>query len=197
MASETEVANMAAIKMGASAVILSLDDDRKVARTLKAVWAAQRRATIREGSFNFAARRGTLAKLSTVPETERYPYEAAFELPADTLRLIEVLNSEARDKYQLEGRRVLCNSAGPLYARWSIDVPEPANWDDAFAEAFACRLAWKCGKEVSGGDFDERAAWAEYKDALSGTKRVDARENPPIDQEESSWILARYGVWGN
>lgn len=195
MASETEVANMAAIKMGASAVILSLDDDRKVARTLKAVWAAERRATIRDGAFNFAARRGTLAQVANVPAAERYPYAAAFELPADALRLIEILNLAARADYQVEGRRVLCDSTGPLYARWSIDVPEPANWDDAFAEAFACRLAWKCGREVQGDDFDTNRAYAEYATAMSGTKRVDARENPPVAQEESDWILARYGAW--
>lgn len=193
MSSETEVANMAAIKMGGSATIMSLDDDRKVARTLKAVWALQRRATIREGSFNFAARRGALAKIAAVELTEIYPYEAAFAEPSACLRLIEVLNPELRAAYQLEGGRVLCNSSGPVYARWAIDVPEPADWDDDFAEAFACRLAWKCGKEIVGDDFDMAGAWAEYRNAISGAKRVDARENPPIEQEESDWVLARLG----
>lgn len=193
MASETEVANMAALRMGSSATIASLDDDRKVARTLKAVWGLQRRATLREGSFNFSARRGTLAKISSVSATEIYPYAAAFAEPADSLRLIEILNSTLRGAYQLEGGRVLCDSTGPVYARWIIDVPEPASWDDAFAEAFACRLAWKCGKDIVGDDFDVTGAWREYQNALSGAKRVDARENPPIAQEESDWILARFG----
>lgn len=193
MASETEVANMAAIKMGSSATIVSLDDDRKVARTLKAVWALQRRATLREGSFNFAARRGTLAKDALANATEIYPYTGAFSEPAASLRLIEILNPELRGSYQLEGGRVLCHSAGPVYARWIVDVPEPADWDDAFAEAFACRLAWKCGKEIVGDDFDASGAWREYLSSISGAKRVDARENPPIVQEESDWVLARFG----
>jgi hypothetical protein len=193
MSSEAEVANIAAIKMGASATIVSLDDDRKVARTLKAVWATQRRATLRDGAWNFAAGRGTLAKIADVPATEIYPYSAAFALPASALRLVEILNSDARDSYQLEKGRVLCNSAGPLYARWIDDVTEPASWDETFAEAFACRLAWRCGREVQGADFDVSAAWAEYRAALSGGKRVDARENPPIEQEECDWILARFG----
>lgn len=193
MASETEVANMAAIKMGSSATIVSLDDDRKVARTLKAVWAMQRRATLREGSFNFSARRGTLAKDATASATEIFPYSGAFREPSDSLRLIEILNSELRSDYQLEGGRVLCHSAGPVYARWIIDVPEPANWDDAFAEAFACRLAWKCGKEIVGEDFDAPNAWREYQAASLGAKRVDARENPAIAQEECDWVLARLG----
>lgn len=193
MSSETEVANMAALRMGSSATIVSLDDDRKAPRTLKAVWAMQRRATLREGSFNFSARRGTLAKVSAVSANDIYPYSAAFAEPADCLRLIEILNSELRASYQLEGGRVLCNSAGPVYARWIVDVPEPASWDDAFAEAFACRLAWKCGKDIVGEDFDVAGAWREYQNAISGAKRVDARENPPIAQEESDWILARMG----
>lgn len=192
MSSEAEIANLAALKMGASAVIVSLDDDRKVARTIKAVWAIERRATLREGSFNFSTTRGTLAKVSGVPAGELYPYSAAFALPAAGLRLLEILNVELRGAYQLEKGRVLCSSEGPVCARWIEDVTEPANWDEAFAEAFACRLAWRCGREVQGADFDVGTAWKEYQAALSGSKRVDARENPPIAQEESDWILARY-----
>lgn len=194
MAGETEVANMASLRMGAGATIVSLDDDRKVPRTLKAVWAMQRRSTLRDGSFNFSARRGTLAKLAAVLPAEIYPFSGAFSEPADCLRLIEVLNSDLRATYQLEGGRVLCDSAGPVYARWIVDVPEPASWDDAFAEAFACRLAWKCGKDVVGDDFDVVGAWREYQAAISAAKRVDARENPPIEQEECDWILARLGA---
>lgn len=197
MSSEAEIANLAALKMGASAVIVSLDDDRKVARTLKAVWAIERRKTLREGSFNFSTTRGTLAKLSTVSPAEIYPYSAAFAMPAAGLRLLEILNTELRGAYQLEKGRVLCNSEGPVYARWIEDVPEPANWDDAFAEAFACRLAWRCGREVQGADFDVATAWSVYREAISGGKRVDARENPPIEQEECDWINARFtGVSG-
>lgn len=192
MSSETEVANLAAIKMGSSATIVSLDDDRKVARTLKAVWGIERRATLRDGSFNFAARRGTLAKVAGVDTVSIYPFAAAFQLPADALRLIEVLNSQARENYQIEGARVLCNSSGPLYARWIADVDEPAAWDDAFAEAFACRLAWRCGREIVGTDFDVSSAWREYQMAIGAAKRVDARENPPIAQEECDWVMARY-----
>lgn len=193
MSSEAEIANLAALKMGASAVIVSLDDDRKVARTLKAVWRIQRRATLREGSFNFSTTRGTLAKASSVAAAEIYPYSAAFTMPAAGLRLLEILNPELRGAYQLESGRVLCDSTGPVYARWIEDRPEPASWDDAFAEAFACRLAWRCGREVQGADFDVTTAWREYQTAISGGKRVDARENPPIEQEECDWVLARFG----
>lgn len=190
MSSETEVANLAAARIGTETRILSLDDDRTIARTLKAVWAIERRATLRDGSFNFATTREALPALSgTVP----YPYSKAYQLPATCLRLLEVLNSPGRDSYQLEGGKILCDAGAPLYIRFITDVPEAALWDDAFAEAFASRLAWKCGRRIAGSDFDTQGAWSEYQTAIGRAKSVDAKENPPLDQEESSWVTARFG----
>jgi hypothetical protein len=197
MASETDIANLAAVKIGSETRITSLDDNRPLARTLSAVWDIERRATLRDGSFNFSARRGALAQIDIADKTTIYPYSAAFELPTDALRLIEVLNPEVRDSYQLEGRQILADTTGPLYARWIIDVEEPASWDDAFAEAFACRLAWRCGKKVIGGNFDSNGAWQEYQAAIGAAKGVDAKENPPIEQEESDWVLARFRSAGS
>lgn len=195
MATETDVANLAAVRIGSETRITSLDDNRPLARTLKAIWAMERRATLREGSFNFSARRGPLAQIAVADAATIYPYLGAFEMPGDALRLIEVLNSEARSDYQLEGGQVLANSTGPLYARWIIDIVEPASWDDAFADAFAWRLAWNAGPKVYGGDFNVNAAWTAYREALGRSKGVDAKENPPIAQEESDWVLARLGGW--
>ena len=193
MASLNQVAQLAAVRMGSEVKITSLDDDRPTARALRAVWDIERRATIRDGSFNFSARRGALGQLDIPDLALIYPYTCAFEMPAEALRLIELLNSIARLDYQLEGRRVLCNVSGPLYARWSIDVDEPAEWDDQFAEAFACRLAWVCGERVIGNAFDTQAAEARYLRAVGGAKMADAKENPPIEHEESDWVLARFG----
>lgn len=193
MSSLNEVAQLAAVRMGSEVKITSLDDDRPTARALRAVWDIERRATIRDGSWNFAARRGPLAQVTVDDPALIYPYLTAFKMPADAIKLIELLNSDVRANYQLEGRQVLCSTTPPLYARWAIDVPEPGQWDDQFAEAFACRLAWKCGKRVIGSDFDTAGMWREYQMAISAAKGSDAKENPPIDPDESDWVLARYG----
>lgn len=193
MSSLIDVAQLAAVRMGSEVKITSLDDERPTARALRAVWDIERKATIRDGSFNFSARRGPLAQVDVPDIALIWPFLAAYELPAEALRLIEILNSDVRANFQVEGRQVLCNATAPLYARWSIDVPEPAEWDDQFAEAFACRLAWKVGRRVVGSEFDTQAAWREYQMAISAAKGVDAKENPPIDTEESDWILARFG----
>lgn len=189
MASETEVANMAAIAIGTEARVTSLDDDTFIARTLKAAWNIQRQATLRDGSWNFAARRADLGA-EVLENGVPYPWQSSFPLPAASLRLIEVLGC-SRDDYALEGKSVLTNQAGPLRVRYAIDVPEMANWDASAVEAFACRLAWKCGNRIAGSGFDQGGAWTIYRAAIARAKTVDAQENPPIRQENGSWIDAR------
>ena len=193
MASYVQIANLAGAKIGTEARVTSPDDDRTFPRAVKAVWDLERRATIRDGSWNFATRRFELAA-QVLAGGVPYPWSGSFPLPADFLRLIEVLNLSSRADYQIEGKAILTHSAGPLYIRCLVDVPELAEWDDLTAEAFACRLAWKLGKKIAGSNYSEDMGWREYQAAIAAAKRVDALENPPIEQEESDWLLARVGA---
>lgn len=189
MSSDTAVANLACTYIGDGARITSLDDDRHTARTIKAVWDIQRQATLRDGAWNFAMRRAGLAA-EYLENGVPYPWENSFPLPAGCLRLIEVLDLADGD-YQLEGGAILANQTGPLYIRYLTDVTEPALWDSLFVEAFARRLAWATGDRLAGSNFSTELAWQQYEKALGNAKRVDARENPPIELGESSWIEAR------
>jgi len=192
VATEIEVANAAAVHMGAPGRLTSLNDDRPVARALASIWTLARRTAIRDGTWNFARRRGPLAQLADVPAPEIYPYTVAFREPAESVRLLEIMGV-GRDAYALEGGRILCSAGAPLYARWLVDVPEPADWDDSFATAFARCLAWQAGPKVYGGDFDVTSAERAYRLALTRAKGTSAKENPTIGQDESSWITARLG----
>ena len=192
MASATDIANLIAIKIGAEARITALDDDRPVARAIRAVWDMQRSAALRDGAWNFATRRAELAA-EYLPSGTPYPWQSSFPLPADALRLIEVLNLRGREDYQLEGRSILCNLPGPLYIRYLIDVTEPALWDDLFVEVFACRMALNVGPRIGGSNYSIAAGESALMAAISAAKRVDARENPPMPMEESGWISARFG----
>lgn len=198
MASETQVAQLAATLIGSDARISSLDDDRPTARAMKAVWDLSRRAAIADGSWNFAARRAALSSQAGVSPDEIYPFAYRYPMPAQALRLIEVLDV-ARINYQLEGSNgsavdvILCNVAGPLRIRYSVDVIEAARWDDKFANAFAHQIALHCGEKIAGSAFDSSKIERSYQQLISRAKTVDAIENPPIEQDESSWVTARGG----
>lgn len=194
MTSYVTIANLAASKLGEDDQLRSPDDDTHLGRSVKAVFDPVRRAALRDHSWNFAMQRRELAaaNLSSVP----YPWKSSFPLPSEALRLIEVLNLSARSEYQVEGRSILANIDGPVYIRCIVDVVEPTLWDDLFVEAFACRLAFQIGRRIVGSAFDAGTAWKVYRSAVGDAKRVDARENPQVPFEASSWETARYSGAG-
>jgi hypothetical protein len=189
MSNYVEIANLTATLIGGQARIVSPDDNRVLARTIKAVWDMQRRATIRDGEWNFACQRAGLPALAQVPP---YPFGYVYALPSEALKFIELID-DPRDDYRLEGRQILSNSAPPLNIRYCVDVPAPEDWDEMFADAFAKRVAWTIGKRIAGSAYNEINGETIYLKAIADAKASDGRENPPLDQEESDWIIARWG----
>lgn len=194
MASEIEVYKAAALGVGSETEITSPTDPRPLAKKIRAAWNINRRAAIREGSWNFAMKRVSLPALLEAPA---FGFSWQFQLPADFLRLIEVHGTDTRylteTEFQIEGRKILCSRAAPLPIRYQADVVEPSLWDDTFAAAFGQRIACEIGRSIAGSTFDRDGAWGKYQALLKDAKRVDAMENPPLDQAESDWIIAREG----
>jgi len=185
-----QIANLAASLIGTEARVTSPDDDRTLPRAVKAVWDIERRATIRDGEWNFACRREALPALAGLVS---YPFGYAYQLPAEALRLLEVLNSSARESYAIEGRQIYANTGPPLYVRFLVDEPNESFWDEQFCDAFAARLAWTIGRRIAGSAYDMATGFSLYKDKLAAAKSADARESPPMQQEEVGWIIARTG----
>ncbi|PNU05808.1 hypothetical protein [Novosphingobium guangzhouense] len=193
MADQTSVANLALMFIGTETRLMSLDDEKDAARSLKSVWDIQRQAVIRGNAWNWATRRHALPAqdVEVMP-----PFTFSYKLPARVLRLIEVFDPSGRytaSDYQLEGRSVLTARSGPLYVRCLMDIPEVAEWDPLAAVHFAGALALTCGRRVAGSAFDRAATEERYREATRAAQSTDAMENPPIDQVESEWVTARWG----
>jgi hypothetical protein len=182
------IANLAASALGEDDQLRSPDDDTHLSRSVRAVWDVERKAAIRDHSWNFAMARKALPRLVTSDDT--YPYAFAYQLPSDNLRLIEVVGFHARD-YACEADRILSNAAAPLRIRYLRDVAEPARWDGMFVKAFAMRVAWQIADRITGDTTRAQLAERRYMAVLREAKRVDARENPPIPHEATGWELSR------
>lgn len=196
MAGYVEIANAAASKIGEDDQLRTPDDDTHLGRTVKANWTIVRQAALRDHSWNFAMKRAELAALADVPDGVLVGWAYAYEVPADALRIVELLDWPGNQDFQLEGPRLLFDDEGPLKIRYIRDVVEPADWDALFVEAFACRLAYQICDRITGDRGRKKDQWDAYREALSQAKRVDARENPAVPQEPSGWELARLG-YGN
>lgn len=194
MASQIAIMNAVAVLIGTESRVTDPADDRFLATTLREVWDTERQATLRDGGWNFATKRRELLAAELEAGETIFPWTFAYPIPADCLKLIEILTEEAREHYQKEGGRILCDAAAPLRIRYIADVVEPTKWDSLFAAAFAARLAFICGARIAGSVYDEQKGWQTYKERLKGAKGADSLENPRIEFEESDWITGRaYG----
>ncbi len=182
------IANLAASALGEDDQLRSPDDDTHLSRSVRAVWDVERKAAIRDHSWNFAMARAALPRLVT--DDDLHPYAFAYQLPADHVRLIEVVGFQPR-QYAIEGDRILANATAPLRIRYLRDVPEPARWDAMFVKAFAMRVAWQIADRITGDISRAHLAERRYMAMLREAKRVDARENPPVPHEATGWELAR------
>lgn len=189
MASFVEIANMAGAYIGTSSRITDPNDDRTLARAIRAAWDIQRRAAIRDGSWNFAAARARLAASNVAPA---FGFAYQYQVPPGFIRLVEIVHPTGYREYRFEGGKILCDVVGPLDILYFQDVVEPEQWSDGFADAFAARIAWSIGRKIAGSTYDKEAGWQTYQDALNSAKRTDALENPPIEREESDWVTARH-----
>lgn len=192
MADFVTIANLAASSIGEDDQLRSPDDNTHLSRSVRAVWDLQRRAALRDHSWNFAMRRAQLPAQAL--DVAPVGWSTSFKLPADSVRLIEVLGW-SRSRYQVEGGCVLADADGPLPIRYIADVTEPAAWDDLFVAAFAARVGYAIADRITGDRGRKADAWQAYQAALSEAKRVDARENPQVAWEPTGWETAR-GAFG-
>lgn len=186
MADYVSIANLVASRIGEDDQIRTPGDDSHVARTIAAAWDTVRQGAIREHTWNFAMARKGLTAVALAPEDRPFPWQYSLPLPADCLRLVEVLNLPG-DRYQLEGKAIVCDSLGPVYIRYLRDVAETALWEPGFTDYFAAKLEMTIGVRIAGSSYDVARGERNARRMLSIATRSDARENPPVEPDLSGW----------
>jgi hypothetical protein len=193
------VANLALSKLGEDDQIRDPDQDSHAARSVRVVFEAIRRTTLRAGKFNFSLRREQLAaEAPTSPGyTTPFPYANRFPLPSDCLRAIDVYDPGGvlLERYNIEGGAILADSDGPLFVVFVRDVVEIGEWDDLFVGAFAAHLAFQIADRITGDRERKSDCWNEYRRRLKDAAGVDAKEDPPQEAYDSSWVTVRGAGW--
>lgn len=198
MASEVEIANRALTKIGASR-ILSLSDDVEAARSVDSLFSIVRDAELRIRMWKFSITRDSLAALVTTPS---WGFDYEYQLPSDCLRVVQVNDiypgaslSDYRtmdeSEWRIEGRKILTDIAAPLKIRYVSQVTDTGQWDAAFTEAFACRLAAELAERLTQSNTKRQLAWDEYKQAISMAVRANAIESAPEPLPDDAWVLTR------
>lgn len=199
MFSITDVANLTLQKIGAEDVSVEPGQDSHATRTLFAVWDMIRAACIRghgkhQPKWNFALRSTAIAaRPITAANPLPYGWSAAFPRPDACVRLIGPdQDAHGKQRWKVVGDEILTDFNGPLYLWYLVDVPETAKWDALFVETFAARLGFQVADRLTGDLSRKEQCWREFEANLASAAGVDAREDPPVEHEESDWVLARF-----
>jgi hypothetical protein len=197
MASDVEVINAAAIKLGQEP-ITSRADDGKLARVMDARFDAIRDAELRRRTWAFSVTRENLSALTTTPA---FGYAYEYLLPVACLKLLQVglyaANSltdyRGTDEapYAIEGRKLRTDLPAPLELRYVQRLTTVGDWDSTFVEALASRLAYECCEAITGSSGKKEDCWRDYTIAVNEGIDSGAVETPPQPLVDDSWVMAR------
>ena len=193
MASNVQIANRALAKLG-DKTIVSLTENSNQARALNECFVLVRQGELRRHPWHFAKKRAQLAADATAP---LFDFAYKFALPSDCLRILmpqersESVQYDNRVDWKVEGRFILSDQAGPLSITYLADVTDPNEFDAAFIDVFASRLAVEVAHRLTGSTEKRRMAQEEYRGALLEARRANAFEQFSVERPIDDWEIAR------
>jgi hypothetical protein len=193
MASDVQIANRALAKLG-DKTIVSLTENSNQARALNECYVLVRQGELRRHPWHFAKKRAQLAADVTAP---LFDFDYKFTLPSDCLRVLMPQETSTSVQYdnridwKIEGRFILSNQAGPLSITYLADVTDPNEFDAAFIDVFASRLAVETAHRLTGSSDKRKMAQEEYRAALLEARRANAFEQFSVERPTDDWEIAR------
>lgn len=202
MASEIDICNTALTKLGATTIISLADDDPK-ATVMNLRYPLVRDAELRRRRWKFSLRRASLPAMSDAPA---FGFARQFRLPTDPLclRVIQVgefhvgldlsdYRGSPNEMYSIEGTRLLTNFAAPLKLRYIAQVTDSTQFDAAFVEALASRLAYECCERITQSSSKKSDCLVDYKMAVKEATLSNALESAPSHPADDTWMMSRLG----
>lgn len=198
MASKTDIANRALSKLGQGRVSNIDTVDIKAAKVMRYMWDHVRDLMLSSYPWNFAVTRTQLAADATTPS---WGYAKQYTVPSDFLSLLEI---KGNPDYRMEstlsgGRKILTDASAPLYIRYIRRVVDTGEFDAFFVETLSSRLAFEGCEEITQSNAKKDALYKEYIKNIKDAFAADAIQDPPLELQESEWILAREsgGIYDN
>ena len=188
MASFVEIASNALRLLGDDP-ITSFSDDTERARLVNAIYEEMRDEVTRAAVWNCCKSRQVLASLS---ETPAFGWAYYHQLPADCLRVVDVLSGDTRIDHTIEGRRLMTDvsSVNLIFLQ---RVTDPNEFDVLFISAYTARIAAELALPVSGSNTVASAMWTAYDKKITEARTIDSQEGTPANLDAQSIMDARAG----
>ncbi len=191
MSSKLVIANRALQKCGVPKRLGTFEDDSQKGRAIRTCYDTLKNAELQNNAWTFSIRRVQLAALSSTPAFE-YTFE--YQLPADFLALapLRPTKSDFSDDYEIEGRKLLSNSPGPVNLRIiSRDTTE--EWfHPLFVEGLASRIAYEIVEELTQSTSQKDSLATDYVKFISQARLRNAIEKGHVRSHIDSYEAVRF-----
>lgn len=172
MPSETDIVNLALIKLG-DEPIAALTDDLPRAKIMNSLYALVRDALLQAHTWNFAKERVALGRMATVPA---WGYAYQYQLPTDCVQVLNLDDETA--EFKVEGQKLLTDNstAKILYIKQITDTTE---FSAMFIDTFSSRLAAEASQVLPGKSVLVQQLWTLYDRKLHEAKMYDIAQGTP------------------
>ena len=185
MADKVGIANEALGLISAER-ITDFSDPSPEGEAVRLYYETSKRAVLAAYPWRFASKRAALAASAEAPA---FGYTHQFPLPADFIHIAEIDDLRSGEEWEVEGRNLLIDRAGPLNLVYIRDVAEGMMPED-FAKAFAAYLASELALTLpeSGTMFERMIA---LYTARLGQAQLNNARHARAPKYESSRALTR------
>lgn len=185
MASKTEIANRALIKLGQPRVSNIETDSSSAAVTLNQIYSSVLQSCLQMYPWNFSVTRTDLAPDANAPS---WGFNYAFTLPTDYLQLLEVKDDV---EFRVEGGKILCDGEDVLYIKYVANITDTALFPPVFVEFFAQQLAIEASDRITDDDNLKANLMSQMSGIMQRAMATNAIENRPVELDNDDWLLAR------
>lgn len=165
-----DICNSALFALGGNE-ITSFSDGTTGAKLCAAFWAKAVDAVLRLHPWNCAIKRAQLIPDVAAP---LYEWTAAFTLPSDLLRLLDM---DGVKQYKSEAGKILCNESA-LNVRYVYRNDSPAGWDALLVAAVTVYLQFLLAYPLTKSNTTQEKQWGLFTELLRTARSVDAQEEP-------------------
>lgn len=202
--SKVEICNLALDLLQVDDPVTDIDNpSTKTEETCSRWYDSTRQQALRAHSWNFAIKRESLAKDVTAPA---FGYSAAFNLPADYIRLMYATMNDVNveqmidpQSYAVEGNQILIGgirSVTPdtLNIVYTSDFTNVPKFDPLFTAYLYTLLAQNMAYSLTQSNTNIQRINGLMDQVESKAKAMDGQESPPRRRESSKALSARSRV---
>lgn len=195
--SEVDICNLALDLINEASITNFETPETRTEVICKRHYQLARRAVLRMHTWNFAIKRAQLAKNSTAP---LYGYDAAYNIPNDYIRVVELGEFGSIKNYSIENNQILVDavnnttsSTDVLNMRYVYDFTNVSLMEALFIETFALHLAQRLCMPITNNQAILGRLNEQWEEISTVALSVDGQEDPPTRKEYSRNRAARYG----